>query len=402
MRWAMWLIVSFFYAYQYIIRVLPSVMISDIMTKFDIDAALYGQFSGIYYLGYAIMHIPIGILLDRIGPKKILPLFIILTLIGLTPLVFANFWIYPMLGRFLIGIGSSSAILGVFKITRIAFSQKRFAFMLSWSVTIGLLGAIYGGGPVNYLKNLWGFYNIIYIFIILGIIIALVTYILIPEDINHEYSSTIWHDIKITIGNKKIIILCLLAGCMVGPLEGFADVWGSTFLQVVYKLDDNIASSLPSIIFLGMACGGPILSYIASRLHNYLGVIFVCGLIMGISFIFILLGILNIFWLSILFFVIGMLSSYQILAIYEVSTYGPSHVVGLTNAVANMIIMTFGYVFHSIIGQVVDMFSNREGYMPLDSSRALLYGIGVIPAGLFIGTLGLGVMIFLRRQYNNK
>jgi MFS family permease len=392
----MWLTVSFFYAYQYIIRVLPNVMISDIMSKFDIDAGLFGQFSGIYYIGYALGLIPIGIMLDRIGPKKILPICILLTILGTLPLVWSDFWIYPVMGRFLIGVGSSSAILGVFKIVRMAFSEKRFAFMLSWSVTIGLMGAIYGGGPVNYLKNIWGFEKVVYALVALGVFLALLSYIVIRDQDPELTSNSIWLDLKQVLGHKKVILVCFFAGCMLGPLEGFADVWGSTFLHTVYKLDDTIASSLPSIIFLGMACGGPLLSLIAGRFNNYLAVIFGCAVFMGLSFVVLLQGLLPIAWLSILFFLIGMMCSYQILAIYEVSTYVLPHVVGLTNAVANMIIMMFGYVFHSIIGQVIDMFSNRDGYTPLDSAQALIYGIWVIPAGLFLGALGLALLLFMK------
>lgn len=392
--WVMWLIASFFYAYQYVIRVLPSIMISDIMGKFDIDAALFGQFSGIYYIGYAVTHIPIGILLDRIGAKKTLPIFICLTVLGVAPLIWSNFWIYPIIGRFLVGVGASSAILGVFKITRMAFHEKRFAIMLSWSVTIGLTGAIYGGGPLNYLKSIWGYEKVVYTLMVLGLALAALTYILIPEQKKEEANKSIWHDIKNVLSNKKVMAICFFAGCMVGPLEGFADVWGSTFLHTVYGLEENTASSLPSIIFLGMACGAPFLSWVAARLNNNLAVIFACGLFMGLAFVLLLQAALPVAWLSFLFFVIGVLCSYQILAIYEASTYVSPRVAGLTNAMANMIIMTFGYVFHSIIGETIDLFSNREGYLPLDSSQALVYGIWVIPAGLFLGALGLAIILF--------
>ena len=67
---------------------------------------------------------------------------------------------------------------------------------------------------------------------------------------------------------------------------------------------------------------------------------------------------------------------------------------------ANMIIMIFGYVFHLIIGEIIDVFSNRKGYLPLDSSKALIYGIWVIPAGLFLGALGLALIIGLKSSTN--
>ena len=49
---------------------MPNIMLDDIMQQFQIDAATFGQFSGVYYIGYSLMHLPIGIMLDRFGPEK--------------------------------------------------------------------------------------------------------------------------------------------------------------------------------------------------------------------------------------------------------------------------------------------------------------------------------------------
>ena len=152
-KWAMWFLASFFYAYQYVIRVLPNIMMPEITQKFNIGADIFGQFSGIYYIGYAGIHIPIGLMLDRFGPKKVMPACGLLTVAGLLPLVFSELWVYPVIGRGLIGIGSSAAILGVFKIIRMSFKESQFTRMLGISVTIGLLGAMYGGRPVHFLLN---------------------------------------------------------------------------------------------------------------------------------------------------------------------------------------------------------------------------------------------------------
>src|ERR1700745_3258580 len=96
--WLMWLFASFFYCYQYILRVLPNLMMNDILEKFHIDASLFGQYSGLYYIGYAGMHIPLGILLDKYGPKWIMPICMILTVGGVLPLLFADHWVYPTIG----------------------------------------------------------------------------------------------------------------------------------------------------------------------------------------------------------------------------------------------------------------------------------------------------------------
>ncbi|NGX38349.1 MAG: hypothetical protein K1000chlam2_01522 [Chlamydiae bacterium] len=384
--WTVWTIASMFYAYQYILRVMPNIMLEDILQQFNIGAATFGQFSGVYYLGYSLMHLPIGIMLDRYGPRKVMSGCILLTVVGLMPLLFADHWIYPIAGRFLIGLGSSAAILGVFKIVRMMFSEKRFPRMLSFSVTIGLIGAIYGGGPVSYMSELFGYQKVIQIFALGGVILAFITYWIVPN-LKSPSEKTVIADIKEVLSNRRVIWTCLFAGLMVGPLEGFADVWGTAFLTHVYGFEGALAASLPSMIFIGMCFGAPVLSLVAEKVGSYLATVIGAGIIMTVSFSLLIFWHLTSGILSISFVLVGVCCAYQILAIYKASTYVRPQIAGLTTAIANMIIMTFGYTFHVIIGSII----NASGGPNVP--QALVYGIAVIPAALFLGVSGFLVLL---------
>jgi predicted MFS family arabinose efflux permease len=386
-----WMVASIFYAYQYILRVMPSIMLEDIMQQFNINAAAFGQFSGIYYIGYSLMHLPIGVMLDRYGPRKIMTLSILLSVIGLLPIIFAKHWIYPIIGRALIGIGSSAAILGIFKIVRMTFSQTLFTRMLSLSVTIGLIGAIYGGGPLSYMTETLGYQSVIKIFIVSGVLLALVTYWIVP-DAESSQDSTMISNIKEVLNNKNIVWTCLFAGLMVGPLEGFADVWGAAFLKQVYGFENPLAVKLPSLIFIGMCFGAPILSLVAEKTNHYLLTIIGSGIIMVINFFTLLMGHPSPPLICVSFILVGICCSYQILAIYKASTYAPEHVVGLTTAIANMIIMIFGYVFHTLMGLVVNIMGGPN------SSAALVYGVIIIPIALCIGVGGFTALFLQEKE----
>lgn len=388
--YSVWIIASVFYAYQYILRVMPNILLNDLMTQFHIDASEFGQFSGIYYIGYSLLHLPVGILLDRFGPRKMMSACILLTVLGLMPLLYADQWIYPILGRFLIGLGSSAAILGLFKIVRMSFKEARFSRMLSLSVTIGLIGAIYGGGPVNAMRNAFGYESVIQTFALIGILLALITYWIIP-DLKSEPQQTILSDVKEVLCNPKVILSCMFAGLMVGPLEGFADVWGTAFLKQVYGLEGTLASSFPSMIFIGMCFGSPLLSFFSEKIGSPLAAILTAGAVMAASFALLLAFHLTSAWLSLNFLIVGACCAYQILAIYKASTYVREQVAGLTTAVANMIIMIFGYGFHTTIGAVIHA-SGGPG-----NPEALFNGILVIPVALCIGTGGF-LFLFLRER----
>jgi predicted MFS family arabinose efflux permease len=389
--WTLWIIASLFYAYQYILRVMPSIMLEDIMRQFQIPATAFGQFSGIYYIGYSLMHIPVGIFLDRFGPRKVMTICILLTVIGLLPLLVSSCFFYPMIGRACIGIGSSAAILGVFKIIRMVFSEKLFSRMLSFSVMIGLLGAIYGGGPVSYLCSIIGHQVVVELFALFGVCLAILTYLVVPS-VKITSQSSVFADVKEVLSHPKVIGSCLCAGLMTGPLEGFADVWGATFFKYVYGWEGTIAASVSSMIFIGMCFGSPVLSWISEKAKNPLLTIIGAGLGMMTVFFVVLFCSMTSGMLTVPFLLVGMCCAYQILAIYKASTYVRSEVAGLTTACANMIIMFFGYAFHSVMGKVIDMMGGPT--VP----QALICGVLVIPVALAVGTGGFVYLLFSEKK----
>lgn len=395
LAWSVWIVASVFYAYQYILRVMPNVMLNDIMQQFDMSAATFGQFSGVYYIGYSLLHLPIGIMLDRFGPKKVMAGCILLTVIGLMPLLYTTYWIYPVAGRFLVGLGSSAAILGVFKIVRMAFSKEYFPRMLSLSVTIGVLGAIYGGGPVSYIREAFGYQVVVQLFAVIGLLLALLTYWIMP-DIQSTSEGSILSHIQEVLSNRKVIWSCIFAGLMVGPLEGFADVWGTVFFREVYGYEASLASSLPSLMFIGMCFGAPVLSFIADKVGSYSATIIGSGVAMATCFSLLLMTHMAPSVLTVSFILVGVCCAYQVLAIYKASTYAREEVAGLTTAVANMIIMIFGYAFHSIIGTMINLMGGPQ--VP----EALKYGVAVIPVALCLGTGGFILLLIQEKALTRK
>lgn len=389
--WFAWSMASFFYAYQYILRVMPNIMIEDLMNQFNINASSFGQFSGFYYIGYSLFHVPIGILLDRYSPKYVMSVCILLTVVGLTPILFSDTWVFPVLGRFLIGAGSSAAILGTFKIIRIAFEEKLFTRMLSFSVTIGLIGAIYGGGPVSLMCRTIGYKSVVLTFIVIGLVFAVLTYIAVPY-IQPQKPTNVVVNLKEVFSNGYVMALCFLSGLMVGPLEGFADVWGTEFLRLVYGYSIEQASYLPSLVFIGMCFGAPLLSLVAEKTGDYIGTVIGAGVTMCLVFTLLVFSLLELCWIKVGFVLVGVCSAYQIIAIYKASTYVSEGSVGLTTAIANMIIMSFGYAFHSVIGYVI------ESCGGIKSLSAYTYGVAVIPLTLALGVVGFSFILYKEKS----
>jgi MFS family permease len=221
--------------------------------------------------------------------------------------------------------------------------------------------------------------------------LAIVTYVLVPHTKVVPQGSVL-SNLNEVLSNRRVVWSCIFAGLMVGPLEGFADVWGAAFLKQVYGFDSSLAASLPSLVFIGMCFGSPILSLIADKVGSYLMTIIGAGIIMALSFFLLLTCPLSSGTLSLNFAIVGICSAYQILAIYKASTYVREEVAGLTTAVANMIIMIFGYAFHTLMGNIITFMGGPA------SSQALVYGISVIPIALSLGSLGFLFLLTKEKQ----
>ncbi len=389
-----WSCITLFYCYQYILRPLPNIIMPNILGKYGIGAAEFGSFAGIYYIGYIIVHIPIGILLSRFGAKIVIPISIACTAIGLVPMVYFDSWYMVIVGRTLTGMGSSAAIVGALQIFRILYPNK-FAMMLGIMVSLGLITAVYAGTPLSSLINSVGIDLTINILLYTGIILAFITYLLMPNTTSEILNHNIWSDIKSIISNYKLLFTSLFAGLMVGPLEGFADAWGSAFITNVYGLEKSIADTITLSIFLGMCIGCVLLPYIADKTKWFFGVTIFSGIIMVVCFIYILSGHANANSLYYTCLIIGIFCAYQVVIIARIATFVPEKISGMAAAVANMIIMAFGWVFHNAIGISLD--NLWDGAKTIDGARiytpeAFIASLEIIPAATIIAIIGLGLI----------
>lgn len=397
--WLMWSCVALFYAYQYVLRVVPNVLKADLTQAFTLDAAMFGQFAGIYYIGYTLSHIPLGIALDRYGPKYVLPLCTILCIIGMLPLIYIDDFSYSVIGRCIVGIGSSGSALGMFKIIRMAFAEEKFTRMLSLAATVGLGGAIFGGAPIQYMLNFMPWKDVMWIILGIGIALSVFMYIALPKLEESEIGSPL-DSLKLVLTNKWVWFVSLGAGFLVGPLEGYADAWLTQSLTDIYKVTSMMASNGSSLVFLSLAIGFLSINSIVDRI-GIDKTVALSGVMMLFSFLVVISGITPLWSVPIALFIMGFFSAYQVPAIYRTIRFVPPEATSLVSAIANMIIMVFGSYFHSIIGGCVGYFGEGaltvNGVCSYDTS-VYQKGLLVIPVMLVLGILMFTYMSIYKKE----
>ena len=72
LAWAICGLGALYYAYEYLLRITPSVMEHALREHFSLSATGFGLLSAFYYYAYVPMQVPVGVLMDRFGPRRLL------------------------------------------------------------------------------------------------------------------------------------------------------------------------------------------------------------------------------------------------------------------------------------------------------------------------------------------
>jgi len=398
--WLMWGFATLFFAYQFIMRLAPGLVMPELMQKFSVDATDYGLFAAMYYFAYAGMQIPVALLLDRFGPRLVIATCALTCSLGTLLLVYTDHWGLALTSRFLIGAGSAAGFLGTSKIISSWFPEKFYTKMVGLTFTFGLLGAVYGGKPVGSLISRFGWVDVLMLVGLVGLGITVFVALIVknPPALKGSGGSgnpSILSNFKAIVCNKKLLLIALANFLMVGALEGFADVWGVPYLTQSHGILKENAAQIVSMVFVGMLFGGPILAYCADKVRSNYWVTSLAGLLMGLIFV-VLLSFnthLGTSALHVLLFITGILCCYQVL-VFSIGVHlVPKHLASLTVAFLNCINMLGGSFFHSVIGHGMDFFWDGTivNGVRVYNSYAYTYALSSIPIAAVLG----GIFIFL-------
>jgi MFS family permease len=396
---ALWASVTLFFAFQFILRLSPGILMDDIMLKYHIDTAAFGAMVGVYYLAYSLMQIPFGVMLDRFNFRYVTIAGILLSVIGNSAFIFADNWSSIIVGRFLIGAGSAVGFLSVVKVIKTFFEDRYHAFMIGFSFSFGLTGAVFGAKPMRMLINHFGYSEILIILSFVAIAISMVILSVRHEDIQKNHGADgvdekiiSFSDVLSVLLNPKILMIGVSGGLLVGSLEGFSDVWGFALFEHIYGLNKLDSAFLTSVVFIGMCFGGPILAYFADCAKSYTKIIILAAFLMALVFIILLAKFeLSYNILFGLMFFLGILCCYQVLVFSLTGAMVERSMTGVAIAVVNCLNMSFGSFYHTVLAGTMEFY--WRGNLSESGGRiydydAFLHSFSVIPITAIMGMFG--------------
>ncbi len=274
--WIIWLLGAAFFFYKYVLQVSPSVMSTELMQAFSITGAGLGNLAACFFYAYLIMQIPVGLLLDKYGPRLMMVLAILVCSLGTFLFAHAQSALTAGICRAMIGFGAAFAAVSCFKLVTIWFSPQRFALVAGLSMTAAMLGAVGGEAPLSYLVNAFGWRHAMTDVAMPGFLLMLLTLLLVrdkkttvlPAETTRVTFQQLWRQIKIILRHRQTWLLSFYSGLAFAPVSVFGGLWGVSFLKQAYGLAPNSAASTISLIFIGFAIGCPITGWLSDYIRQ--------------------------------------------------------------------------------------------------------------------------------------
>lgn len=377
--WLIWGCAALFYCYQFMLRVSPGVMAEDLMASFQVDACALGTLTGFYYYAYSALQIPVGTLMDRFKPRRLLVFAAVLCSLGTLLFSSADSLSVAAFGRALIGGGSAFAFLSCLKLGTLWFPAHKLPFVVGMTLFLGTTGGVVAGYPMGWLVDLSGWRHALWFVAFAGFGLAILAWSIVrdkapkhlEEEIlkSHGDHETQVAQISLLTGliqvtrNPQSWLIALYGFFMYVPLSGLSDQWGPHFFISVYKFDKATAGAMNSAMLVGIGLGAPLFPFLCKRLQAYKPTIFIAafGAFVCLSAVF-YLPVLPLWLLITLLGLAGFFLGGQFLAFSMTCALNPLSASGTASGFHNMLCMLSGVVFQPLIGWLLD-YSWKGGYV---------------------------------------
>ena len=380
-----WLVTALYYFYQYTLRSAPAVMMPQLSEAFGLSAMGVASLAGLFYWGYSPFSLVAGVLMDRIGPRRVVPLGA--AAVGVGALLFASGnGDLASVGRLLQGAGGVFALIGAVYIATKSFPASMAATLIGATQMFGMAGGSAGQfvvGPVIASGVPWSRFWVV--MGVAGLVIGALLLALIPKAEKTEGGSD-WlrsaaRGMRTVFLNPQSILCGFIAGLMFIPTTIFDMVWGVRYLQEARGLDYGTAVMRSAAVPLGWMIGCPLLGFVSDRLGRRKPVIAGAALVLLGCLAWILYGPADVLPPYVLALVAGIASGAAMLPYTVIKEANPPQYSGTATGVVNFINFTFSALLGPVFAGLLRTASGGAESMTLDHYQAaflpLLYGVGL-------------------------
>ncbi|MBF96518.1 MAG: hypothetical protein CFH34_01123 [Alphaproteobacteria bacterium MarineAlpha9_Bin4] len=338
----------------------------SISEDFQLNYEQLGRLGGIFFLSFALMQVPLGIILDKINPLKIIFFMLIIIYLGTLLLSFSNSFELIFFARILQGIGCSACLMGPLVYIAKKSSKESFSKLSGIIMGLGGLGALFAFSPFYELTLIlgWKVSFFVFSFLILGVIAAIFYYLtfeknyLPSKNCKTEISSFIF-----IFTNKNFLMILPMSIFGYASFAFLLTLWGSKFLILKQTINELDIANILMFTALFWSLGSIFFGYAIQKISkNKTLVIFSASTLIFLLILLALKEINNYNLILSIFCIYGFLGAFTLLVLDHYRKLFNQDILGRVLTCANL--FNFGGVFFVqwITGLLIEFTTEKVGF----------------------------------------
>lgn len=380
-------VLSFFH------RTAPAAIAAELTRAFALNAATLGTLAATYFYVYTLLQIPVGVLADTLGPRRILTAGSVIAGVGSLAFALAPTWEVAAAGRTLVGVGVSVAFIAILKISAVWFPANRFATLNGVTMFAGNVGAVIAGAPLAWAVTQTSWRNVFVGLAVLSLALGLATWLRVRDTpqalgfppVNAHAPATFatahWtRALRDVLANPATWPGFFVNVGIGGSYLAFAGLWAVPFLVERYGMSRVNAAEHASLLLLGVAFGSLGIGLLSDRLGHRRILMRACALLYALSWLPWLLHVQWPFSVTLAWaFLMGLLiPGFTLSWTVAKEVNRPEHS-GMATSVVNLGIFLGAGILQPLVGWVLDR-GHGDGTLAWDHALWLLAGSAALGA----------------------
>jgi MFS family permease len=392
------IILSALYILSMFYRVSTAVMAPNLIQDLGLDAETLGILGGAYFYSFALVQIPMGPMLDRLGPRHVISSFAMMGALGAFLFSTSHTFYTAFWGRILIGLGMASILMSSLKIFTLWFPSKQFATLMGTLISVGTLGNILAASPLAYFTSTIGWRVIFSLTGGICLLLAAVAFRVLGRGKEKQEDMIPSTTLEPPIGvfqSLRIVLRSLVfwQGSMAaffryGTFVSLQGLWLGPYLINIKGYSSVKTGNILIFLALGVIMGGPISGHLSDRAFLSRRDTVVWGLGAYTLCLLPLIGLWKIespLGYALLFFAMGFLNTFGIGIYPHLKGLFPIAISGTVMTLINFFTMAGAALFMPIMGKIIESFPKVDHSYPAEAYHLsfLICFLGMVVSLIF-------------------
>jgi MFS family permease len=260
------------YFMSYLFRAVNQVIAPDLIAELGLTPGALGGLTAAYLFAFMLFQLPLGILLDRFGPRRVQAALLSVAACGALFFAFAQDAWSLTLARGILGLGLSGCLMAAFKANALWLPMSRVAFGNAAVVAIGALGVVAATRPADWLAQAIGWRSMFEVLAALTLAVALLIFLSVPKEATLRRGETLGAQLRVMarmFGDGVFWRITPLVAAMSGAFIAVQTLWAGRWLADVGGLDRIAAADVLLWMAIGFVIGSLTTGWLADRAQRH-------------------------------------------------------------------------------------------------------------------------------------